>query len=290
MRLFKAIPIVVFLAASTILFAQSKKPLTNQDVVHMVKAGFDNQTVIKAIQANQTNFDVSPEALLALKNSGVNQTIIQAMLSRTTAEQNSPVSATSGPSRRQLPPPAANPNDPMSSHAPGIYWESTVGQSPRMLVLQPSNYSQGKMTGTFGMAMSMGISKSKWKVVVGGPRASLRIPASQPEFWFYFANSGGSFGSGPSTPSDFTLVKLERHGSDRELVVGKGGVFGVSSGVSSKDAIALSSKQVSPGIYEAVPEKALRPGEYAFLPAGQGGMVLSMTGGKLFDFGVDSSH
>ena len=71
--------------------AQSKKPLTNADVVQMVKAGFDEQTVVKAIQANETHFDVSPQALLARKDSGVGQKIIQAMLS-SAAEENKPVS------------------------------------------------------------------------------------------------------------------------------------------------------------------------------------------------------
>ena len=140
------------------------------------------------------------------------------------------------------------------------------------------------------MGLSMGISKAKWKVVVAGARAGLHITVNEPEFWFYFPNSSGSFSSGPSRPNDFTLVKLERHHSDRELVVGKASVTGVSSGVPSKDTIAVSSKQVSAGIYEVVPAEPLKPGEYAFLPAGQGGMVLSMTGGKLFDFEVDKSR
>ena len=48
------------------LSAQTQKALKNQDVIQMVKAGFDNKTVIKAIQANKTNFDVSPQARTGL--------------------------------------------------------------------------------------------------------------------------------------------------------------------------------------------------------------------------------
>jgi hypothetical protein len=256
----------------------------------MVKAGFDNQTIIKAIQANPTKFDVSPQSLLALKNSGVNQTIIQAMLSRTTAEENgSAAPAPPGKNGSPSSAAAANPNNPKSPHPPGIYWDSTTAGQSQMVELEASTYSRGKTSGVFGAAMSMGLSKAKWKVIVNGSRASLRIPASTPEFWFYFANTGSAFSSGPSSPDDFTLVKLERHGSDRELVVGKVGAFGASNGVPQKDTITLNSKEVSPGIYEAVPAKPLDPGEYAFVPAGEN-MGLSSAGGKLFDFEVDSSR
>ena len=271
------------------VFAQSKKPLTNADVVQMVKAGFDEQTVVKAIQANGTHFDVSPQALVALKNSGVSQMIIQAMLSSATKENGATEEGGSAAGATESPSPAANPNDPKSLHAAGIYWEQTGGANTQMVALEPSTYSRGKLSGLFGEAMSMGISKAKWEVVVNGAHASLRIPEKAPEFWFYFGNSGSAFSSGPSSPSDFTLVKLESHGSNRELVVGKAGAFGASTGVPAKDTVNLRSKQIAPGIYEARPASPLKPGEYAFLPLGEN-MVLSSAGGKLFDFEVDAAR
>lgn len=267
--------------------AQSK-PLTNQTVMQMVKAGLDNQTIIKAIQANKTNFDVSAQALVTLKNRGVNQTVIQAMLSRTTAEESNAVTASGAAANaKESPSAATNPNNPMSPHPSGIYWESLAGHNPRMVELGASTYSRGKTSGVFGAAMSMGLAKAKWKVVVSGARASLHIPDSTPEFWFYFPNGGSAFSSGPSSPADFTLVKLERHHSDRELVVGKVGAFGASNGVPSKDTVAVESKQVAPGIYEVRPSEHLKSGEYAFVPVGEG-VVLSSAGGKLFDFEVDA--
>ena len=61
--------------------AQTKKPLTNNDVLQMVNAGFEQSMIVKAIEANETNFDVSVQALMELKNAGVSQGIIEAMLS-----------------------------------------------------------------------------------------------------------------------------------------------------------------------------------------------------------------
>jgi len=48
-----------------------KKPLTNADVISMVKAGLAESTVVLAIQHSATNFDTSPEALISLKSQGV---------------------------------------------------------------------------------------------------------------------------------------------------------------------------------------------------------------------------
>ena len=61
--------------------SQKKPPLTNQDIVRMVKDKFADSTIVKAIEANHTAFDVSATALIVLKDSGVSQTVIEAMLS-----------------------------------------------------------------------------------------------------------------------------------------------------------------------------------------------------------------
>src|SRR6266700_1018761 len=61
--------------------SQSKKPLGNQDVIDMVKAGLDEKTISKAIETSETTFDTSPQTLILLKNAGVGESILSAMLS-----------------------------------------------------------------------------------------------------------------------------------------------------------------------------------------------------------------
>jgi hypothetical protein len=56
------------------------KFLTNDDVVSMVKAGQDVDTVLNAIQTQGTDFDVSAKALLQLKKSGVPKKVMDAMI------------------------------------------------------------------------------------------------------------------------------------------------------------------------------------------------------------------
>jgi hypothetical protein len=57
-----------------------KKPLTNDDVINMVKAGLAENTIVLAIQHSSTVFDTSPQALISLHAQGVPQTVLDAML------------------------------------------------------------------------------------------------------------------------------------------------------------------------------------------------------------------
>src|SRR6202021_2039443 len=61
--------------------AQTRKSLTNQDVIDMTKQALAPSIIVKAIEANQTDFDVSAQALLDLKNAGVDSSVMEAMLS-----------------------------------------------------------------------------------------------------------------------------------------------------------------------------------------------------------------
>lgn len=56
-----------------------QKSLTNADVIRMVRGGFGESIVINAIQTNETQFDLSLDALFELKNAGVSQKVIEAM-------------------------------------------------------------------------------------------------------------------------------------------------------------------------------------------------------------------
>jgi hypothetical protein len=54
--------------------------LTNDDVISMVKAGQDQDSIVSAIQTQGTDFDVSAKGVLQLKKSGVTKKVIDAMI------------------------------------------------------------------------------------------------------------------------------------------------------------------------------------------------------------------
>lgn len=54
--------------------------MSNDDVIQMLRAEFGEATILAAMEANRTAFDVSPRQLVALKRVGVPETVIEAML------------------------------------------------------------------------------------------------------------------------------------------------------------------------------------------------------------------
>lgn len=55
-------------------------PLTNAAIVKLVKAKFQEKTIITIIESRNSNFDLSTERMIELKRSGVSERIILAML------------------------------------------------------------------------------------------------------------------------------------------------------------------------------------------------------------------
>ena len=59
----------------------------NAGVLAMTKAGFTEGTILAAMEANPTRFDVRPSELVALKNEGVSERVIEAMLTAETVKK-----------------------------------------------------------------------------------------------------------------------------------------------------------------------------------------------------------
>lgn len=85
----------VVLCASVLVHGQeSKKPLTNADVVKLAQAGIPDDTIVLAIQHSRTKFDTSPDALIVLNKSRVSKRVIDAMLNSSSNPAASSASST----------------------------------------------------------------------------------------------------------------------------------------------------------------------------------------------------
>ncbi|HEU4837147.1 MAG TPA: hypothetical protein VFS90_22140 [Pyrinomonadaceae bacterium] len=64
--------------------AQTKDegPMTNAEVIKLVKAGFKEKTIVLIIASRIPNFDLTSDQMIKLKRAGVNENIIVAMLTR----------------------------------------------------------------------------------------------------------------------------------------------------------------------------------------------------------------
>lgn len=141
--------ILLTLLCVPVLAQQKANPLSNDDIVKMIKGGLQEATIIGAIQANETNFDLSVDALLKLKQEGVSDKVMDAMLAAE-ARKKSPVSA-----EPSTAPPASAPPVPGMPAA-----MMPMGLSPQMLANMPPAARQqmmammsrlGSMNGMAGM-------------------------------------------------------------------------------------------------------------------------------------------
>src|ERR1700755_3097381 len=77
--------LLMFLLSAFLLFCVDgmglqKKPLTNDDIIKMVKADLPDDTIVLVIQTSPGEYDTSPPALIVLKQQGATQKILDAVV------------------------------------------------------------------------------------------------------------------------------------------------------------------------------------------------------------------
>jgi len=91
------------LGSAGLLNQEAKKPLTNADVIRMAQSGWEEGIIVDTIEASKTEFDISVDALDQLKQAGVSQKVIKAMLEAEKRKTASAQPATNPPSPPQQP-------------------------------------------------------------------------------------------------------------------------------------------------------------------------------------------
>lgn len=105
----KRVAWMVLIAAmmAAVGWAQDQKALTNKDILDMVKQGLGESVIVKVIQASDTNFDTSPDAMTQMQSAGTSVKIMDAMLkaeagkkkaAATPAPATAPTSSSTAPS------------------------------------------------------------------------------------------------------------------------------------------------------------------------------------------------
>jgi hypothetical protein len=79
--------IIVFLLLASCLSSLPQKVLTNDDIVKMVKGGLSDDVILLAIESQPSNFDVSPLALIELKQQGASKAVLNKILDVAAARQ-----------------------------------------------------------------------------------------------------------------------------------------------------------------------------------------------------------
>lgn len=111
------------LLAADVPVQGAPRPLSNDDVLTLAKAGLGENTLIAAIQAQDSNFDISAPALLELKQDGVTTQVLGAMVTAMRKQHTAGSVSQPGIANMNSQPPASTTADlpnsaPSTSQAP----------------------------------------------------------------------------------------------------------------------------------------------------------------------------
>lgn len=280
-----AVAFVLAFGAFGVVSAQDEV-MTNDEVISLTKAGLAGSVIIGKIRTSKSNFDMSTDALIKLKQSGVGDDVVGAML-----EAKSGRAAGSGTSGAAPVGPTGDPNDPMSKHNYGIYLYEERDGSRKMTLLKPNVSAQNRTGGLFTSSLTYGIGKVKIKTNLPGRNADLQLQNTIPIFYFYLdVTSGGlNTASGiPSDPKEFTLVRFNQRSDNREVTIGKANAFGAKGGLSDEYVVQVKAEDLGNGIFKVTPANPLQKGEYGFMLVNSGNSnTAAGVGAKFFDFGIN---
>ncbi len=250
----------------------SAHPLTNQDIVRMAKAKFDDATIVKTIEAHTAAFDLSVEALLKLKDAGVSQAVIQAMLS--TGAEKKAVSATPA---TVVSTPAKPPQSAEFPDEVGVY-EVLRG---KLVAIEPEivNWRTG---GVVKNAVTLGLDKGHVNGTVAGPHSKFNVTAvpfgmAGPVEFYIRCLEGNS-------ASEYQLLRFWEKTDRREFRSVTGGVLHASGGAED-NVIPFKFEKVAPRTYKVeLPNVGM--GEYGFLAPGAAASADLASRGKIYTFQI----
>ena len=280
--------VAMFAVSATNTSAQ--ETMTNDEVISLSKAGLNPSLIVGKIRTSKTNFDLSTDSLIKLKQAGVSDDIVAAMLeakSGKTVSAATSANSTGAASVGAL----GDPNDPMAKHNYGIYLYEEKDGVRKMTPLKANVSAQNRTGGMFTSSLTYGIGKVKIKSNLPGRNADLQLKATMPTFYFYLDITSGGLNTAsgvPSDPKEFTLVRFNQRSDNREVTIGKANAFGAKGGLSDEYVVQFKTEELGNGIFKITPAAELKKGEYGFYLVNSGNSNTSAgVGSKFFDFGVN---
>ena len=265
----KNIIAIILLLCATLSNAQEKETLTNQSIIDMTNLGFSEDIIVAKINTSNCLFNISIDSLNFLKQKGVGNNTILAMMNICKLNQESQKS--------------------LEESISGIFYKD----KGELKKIYPTVFS-GSKTNTLGSALTYGIASSKIKSTIPGRTSRVIISHTLPEFVFLFKDNANNDSSNwmfstASSPNQFVLVKLTQKYKSRELETGKVNLYsGTSVGVPEDVTVQFDIEMVDETEFKVTPRQVLDPGEYCFFY--QGAIpVGGYSNQSIFDFSIPSN-
>jgi hypothetical protein len=281
LRMRNALTAVLLIVLTPWMAAQ--QPLDNSAIIKMVKAGLSAEIVIATVNSQPGRYDVSPDALIALKKAGASDAVISTLIGHNSSANNNAAASAGTPAAPEAwtvagggaesSAPAGN-GLPPGVDSTGLYFQDKNGAWSEMNA-EVVNFKTGGALKHIGSA---GLVKGDLNGNVAGFHSHLAL---QPPASFLIHTPDGV------SPGEYQLVRFRLSAEAREFRALTGGVAHASGGA-TRDVVDFSTKKIAPHVYLVTVSADAGKGEYGFLPPmdAAGGKNLANSG-KIYTFSFE---
>jgi phage tail protein X len=235
--------------------------LDNEAIIRMTRAQVGDSLIMQMVRTQPGDLRTGPDDLIALKNAGVSQAVISAMLAR-----NSGLAQRPDPKPVEVTPLSPDVDDP------GLYYKNKQGQweavSPELV-----KYRDG---GALKSLVTNNIVKKDMNGEVTGPKSSLQIEPGT-EMLILAPRL--------SDAVEYIILRFRTKSDRREFRVKTGNVFHSETGA-DRDQVDIPIHKVASRIFSFRVPPDITKGEYGVLPPGNASTPGIAYAGKMYTFRV----
>ncbi|SNT22514.1 hypothetical protein SAMN05421770_105267 [Granulicella rosea] len=228
--------------------------MNNDSVLRMSRAGLGEDLILQTIATQPGQYTTDPDTLIELKQSGLSDAIITAMVNH---------------GRIRITPDRPAPAEAPEVNEIGVYYKDNQG---RWVAIEPE-IVHIKTGGWLKSTATDGIIKQDHNGHVNGKESKLLLPRPI-EFLIYTADG--------VVASEYEYLRFRLNSNSREFRALTGGVFH-STGGAQRDEMPFAPVKTGPHTYTFTVGRDTPGGEYGILPPGTGNIT---NGGKIYTFAI----
>ncbi len=250
---------------SAMVFGQ-QQPLNNDSIVKLAEAGLSDDLIVQSINSQPGKYALSANDLIQLKQDGVSEKVIAAMIARNSTSTNHGIGTDS---------PAPVSVLPEGVDEIGVYYKKENSVVDKWTPVDPEivNYKSG---GWVKSTATHGIIKQDRNGHIDGNASQLVL--SRGTSFLLYVPEGVS-------PIEYQLLKLRINSSNREFRSQTGGVFHSETGA-QRDNVPFTAEKIGTRLYRFTLAPNADKGEYGILPPGVINQSNASRAGKIYTFAI----
>jgi hypothetical protein len=240
--------------------------LDNATILQLAKSGLGDDLIIQSINSAPGNYKTGPEDLVTLKQAGLSDRVLGAMIAKEVAE----TTAASGPNQ----PAAATALEFEGVNEVGVYYKDPSKETATQWVKLYPEILSFRSAGAIKSIATDGLMKEDRNGHVFGKTAQVSL-TRHTAILLYVPDG--------TVPEEFQLLKLRVTSDSREFRAQTGGFLHTTS-VTDREVLPLAATKIAPRMYRFTLPQDLTLGEYGLVPPGSMGGGNATSGGKIYTF------